>query len=75
MRSLKPTFIDLHCYASTFQGLDSLLPSNAVSADSLSTRLRVTHAETKISTSAPASCLFLIFWTQLQSFFVELRIE
>ena len=39
MRSLKPMFMDLHCYASTFPGLLSSLPSNAVSADSLSTRL------------------------------------
>ena len=51
MRSMKPKFIDLHCYASIFPGLLSLLWSNAVSADILSTRLRVIHAETK--TSAP----------------------
>ena len=39
MRLLKSMFIDLHCYASMFPGLLSLLPSNAVSADSLSTGL------------------------------------
>ena len=49
MRSLKPTFIDLHCYASSFPGLLSLLLSNAVRAASLSTRLWVIHAETKKS--------------------------
>ena len=74
IRSLKLMFIDLHCYACSFPRLLSLLPSNAVSAASLSTRLWVIHAETKI-TSAPPSCLFLIFGTQLQRFFVDLRIE
>ena len=69
MRSLKPTFIDLHCYAYTFPGLLSLLPSNTVSTDSPSTRLGVIHAETKKPASAPPSCLFLIFWMQLQRFF------
>ena len=69
MRSLKPTFIDLHCYPSTFPGLLSLLPSNAVSADSLSTRPWVIHAETKKATSASPSCLLLTFWMQLQRFF------
>ena len=47
MRMLKPMFIDLHCYASTLPGLLSLLPSNAVSTDSLSTGLLVIQAETK----------------------------
>ena len=75
MRMLKPMFIDLHCYASTLPGLLSLLPSNAVSTDSLSTRLWVVYAETKKATSAPPSCLFFIFWMQPQRLFVELQIE
>ena len=69
IRLLKPTFIYLHCYTSLFSGLLSLLLNNAVSAASLSTRLWVIHAETKKATSAPPSCLFLIFWMQLQQFF------
>ena len=69
MRSLKPTFIDFHCYASSFPGLLSLLPSNAVSTASLSSRLWVIHTKTKKATSAPPSCLFLIFWMQLQKLF------
>ena len=39
MRSMKLMFIDLHCYASMSPGLLSLLWSNAVSADILSTML------------------------------------
>ena len=69
IRLLKPTFIYLHCYTSLFFVLLSLLLNNAVSAASLSTRLWVIHAETKKATSAPPSCLFLIFWMQLQQFF------
>ena len=70
MRLLKPTFIDPHCYASAFSGLLSILPSNAVNADSLSTvKLWVIDADTKKATPAPPLCLFWIFWTQLQRFF------
>ena len=69
MRWFKWIFIDLHCYTSLFPGLLSLLPSNAVSAASLSSRLWVIHAEAKKATSAPPSFLFLIFWTQSQRFF------
>ena len=69
MRTLKPMFIDLHCYASTLPGLLSLLPSNAVSTDSLSTGLLVIQAETKKKATSAPPCLFLIFWTQLQRFF------
>ena len=44
MRSQKRTFIDLHCFTSSFTGFLFLLPNNTAS---LSTRLCVTHVETK----------------------------
>ena len=59
MRMFKPMFIDLHCYASTLPGLLSLLPSNAVSTDSLSTGLLVIQAETKKKRSNICTTMFV----------------
>ena len=76
MRMLKPMSIDLHCYASTLPGLLSLLPSNAVSTDSLSTGLLVTQAETnKKKQHLHHHVCFWFFERSCRDFFVELQIE